>query len=65
MFRIGRNACSNYLRRAAQEPVTETAVEEVTVEASAEGDPAIEHERATMVRRALLALPVSRARCSR
>jgi len=58
MFRIGRNACADYLRRAAQEPVAEMGVEDVADEPVAEADPAIAQERATMVRRALLALPV-------
>lgn len=57
MFGIARNACADYLRRAAREHgSSETAVAELT-DTSA-GERAAEQDQAELVRRALLALPV-------
>jgi len=59
MFRIARNACADHLRRAAAHRVHERQSQGEQPEAPA-AEPAGDDERAQLLRRALLALPVER-----
>jgi len=59
MFRIARNACVDHLRRAAAHRVHERQSQGEQAEAPA-AEPAGDDERAQLLRRALLALPVER-----
>jgi RNA polymerase sigma factor (sigma-70 family) len=58
IFRIARNACVDHLRRTAAHATGETSVEETPGQAPAAEERAAADERADLVRRALLKLPV-------
>lgn len=64
MFRIARNACVDHLRRAVHEVRTDTADSEPAGAPDGHARPADENaaedERADLVRRALMSLPVER-----
>lgn len=57
MFRIARNACVDHLRRSAADPALDLEPDEQADETSTD-DRASDDERAALVRRALLSLPV-------
>lgn len=60
MFRIARNACADHLRRSALDAVPEDGLDLRPAEETTAHERATEDERADLLRRALLALPVER-----